>query len=603
VPGLFLVAAQVCASIDTKSDTAGPVFVEAEAMIVALQALADLEVFPANTTLKLPDPSHIQWIAAAVSNMWKISVYHGSTAGPSVDSKKASMAAALTNIQTFFERHPQNPFSADWDKRGVPYQLQLCDKEFLRHCLMAMRLSPRTDISRAAALLLRCASNVSYVNAAIMDPSVKGVKQILDAISSTSHDNSTLLDLVTCISNIAAFDDGYIMRIAEESGLELLQPVVLHDDPRISLLACVAVASIACLKDCAELVEKSQSLPVVENVLRAITPGSLVINSNWSTSDSKILLRMMSADAGVAVQLTALHFIASSFHLEHSVEFFNTPICHGAFRTCASSPDPFVYAASVFIMRKLHLAIPQYRSSHLSDPSSEINKIPVVNWSVEQVCDWVTSKSFKAYRAVFRDGLVNGQMLLTITPEILATNGIHNMWHRQAIMVAVQELKELLAKNASGVLVDQPNLERTCDVFISYRRIGGSDFAQLLKVCFQKAGIDVFLDVDNLGQGQFDEQLWKRINAAKNVVLVWTKGCMDRFLDEEDIGRQDFVRKEYALALKLKKNIVPVKHEDFVFADKGRVPADVQHVLGLNAIPWISAYREASFDRLKNALM
>jgi hypothetical protein len=142
-------------------------------------------------------------------------------------------------------------------------------------------------------------------------------------------------------------------------------------------------------------------------------------------------------------------------------------------------------------MRKLHLAIPQYRSSHLSDPSSEINKIPVVNWSVEQVCDWVTSKSFKAYRAVFRDGLVNGQMLLTITPEILATNGIHNMyiypdlrahfkavascvsdgngrWHRQAIMVAVQELKELLAKNASGVLVDQPNLERTCDVFIRF---------------------------------------------------------------------------------------------------------------------------------------
>ena len=149
-------------------------------------------------------------------------------------------------------------------------------------------------------------------------------------------------------------------------------------------------------------------------------------------------------------------------------------------------------------MRKLHLAIPQYRSSHLSDPSSEINKIPVVNWSVEQVCDWVTSKSFKAYRAVFRDGLVNGHMLLTITPEILETNGIHNMcvrlcvfartstfvacvvlviflcdrWHRQAIMVAVQELKELLAKNASGVLVDQPHLERTCDVFIRYADAG-----------------------------------------------------------------------------------------------------------------------------------
>ncbi len=55
------------------------------------------------------------------------------------------------------------------------------------------------------------------------------------------------------------------------------------------------------------------------------------------------------------------------------------------------------------------------------------------------------------------------------------------------------------------------------------------------------------------------------------------------------------------LALKLKKNIVPVKHDKFEFPDKNRVPADVQPVLGLNAIPSISAYREGSFDRLKNA--
>jgi hypothetical protein len=217
---------------------------------------------------------------------------------------------------------------SDWETRGIPYQLQLCDKEFMRHCLIAMRLSPRTEIARSAALLLRCASNVSYVNAAIMDPSVKGIKNILDAISSTSHDNITLLNLVTCISNIAAFDDAYILRIAEESGLELLQPVVLHDDVKISLRACRAVASIACLKDCAELVEKSQSLPVVENNLRAITPGTLENDSQWSTSDSKMLLRMMSADAGVAVQLTALHSIGSSFHQRHCIEFFNTPICH-----------------------------------------------------------------------------------------------------------------------------------------------------------------------------------------------------------------------------------------------------------------------------------
>ena len=40
----------------------------------------------------------------------------------------------------------------------------------------------------------------------------------------------------------------------------------------------------------------------------------------------------------------------------------------------------------------------------------------------------------------------------------------------------------------------------SCDIFISYRRKGGSDFAQLLKVCFKSMGLEVFLDVDNLGQ-------------------------------------------------------------------------------------------------------
>jgi hypothetical protein len=70
-------------------------------------------------------------------------------------------------------------------------------------------------------------------------------------------------------------------------------------------------------------------------------------------------------------------------------------------------------------------------------------------------------------------------------------------------------------------------------------------------------GLEVFLDVDNLGQvsfllpvgkelvfidwcwqGAFDQQLWKTMGGAKNVLLVWTKGCMDRFLDESDPTNQ-----------------------------------------------------------------
>jgi hypothetical protein len=113
----------------------------------------------------------------------------------------------------------------------------------------------------------------------------------------------------------------------------------------------------------------------------------------------------------------------------------------------------------------------------------------------------------------------------------------------------------------------------------------------------------VFLDVENLGSGAFDDALWSKLSSAKNVVCVWTSGCMDRFLNDEDPMQGDFVRKEYALALRLKKNIVPVKHESFEFPAAESVPVDVRPILKMNAIPWIGAYREASFEKLMSALI
>jgi hypothetical protein len=115
--------------------------------------------------------------------------------------------------------------------------------------------------------------------------------------------------------------------------------------------------------------------------------------------------------------------------------------------------------------------------------------------------------------------------------------------------------------------------------------------------------LDVFLDVENLGSGAFDDALWTQLSSAKNVVCVWTQGCMDRFLKDNDLMQTDFVRKEYALALRLQKNIIPVKHESFEFPQPSDLPADVREILKMNAIPWIGAYRDASFEKLLSALI
>lgn len=48
----------------------------------------------------------------------------------------------------------------------------------------------------------------------------------------------------------------------------------------------------------------------------------------------------------------------------------------------------------------------------------------------------------------------------------------------------------------------------------------------------------------------------------------------------------DFVRKEYALAMKLKKNVVPVAHEEFDWPDRSRLPKDCDAVMGLNAVKY-----------------
>ena len=44
------------------------------------------------------------------------------------------------------------------------------------------------------------------------------------------------------------------------------------------------------------------------------------------------------------------------------------------------------------------------------------------------------------------------------------------------------------------------------------------------------------------------------------------------------------MRKEYALALKLKKNIVPVAHEEFDWPDSSRLPKDCAGVMAMNAV-------------------
>ena len=93
---------------------------------------------------------------------------------------------------------------------------------------------------------------------------------------------------------------------------------------------------------------------------------------------------------------------------------------------------------------------------------------------------------------------VSGRMLLAMTDALLIELGVKNASHRLAITFAIEDLQapsdsSALGRAAAGA--PAAPLRQSFDVFVSYRRAGGADFAQLLKVmlkaqvrfCFQGA--------------------------------------------------------------------------------------------------------------------
>lgn len=67
------------------------------------------------------------------------------------------------------------------------------------------------------------------------------------------------------------------------------------------------------------------------------------------------------------------------------------------------------------------------------------------------------------------------------------------------------------------------------------------DFFSLLKVHLQLRGYSVFIDVERLEAGKFDNNLLQSIKTAKNFILVLTPKSLDRCIGDNDC--KDWVHK------------------------------------------------------------
>ena len=132
-------------------------------------------------------------------------------------------------------------------------------------------------------------------------------------------------------------------------------------------------------------------------------------------------------------------------------------------------------------------------------------------------------------------------------------------------------------------------------IFLSYRREDGKDIARMLKESLVRKGYTVFLDLDELQDGIFDNSILRAIDAAPIYMLLMTEQCFDRCGNPND-----WVRQEIEYALSKNKVIIPINPDRQFKAYPNDMPDHLRSALSTHqysAIDTGQLYQE-SVDKL-----
>ena len=137
------------------------------------------------------------------------------------------------------------------------------------------------------------------------------------------------------------------------------------------------------------------------------------------------------------------------------------------------------------------------------------------------------------------------------------------------------------------------------DAFISYRRKGGSEKAQLVKSELLQRGLSderVFLDTHSLHEGNFEAKIRDAISQSRNVVVIISQGCFD------EVRQTDYWYLEISEALRQGKNIIPVLFDDISSISRLRLPEHLAELKEKNCVTYQHEYANAAFDKLYSFL-
>jgi hypothetical protein len=135
------------------------------------------------------------------------------------------------------------------------------------------------------------------------------------------------------------------------------------------------------------------------------------------------------------------------------------------------------------------------------------------------------------------------------------------------------------------------------DAFISYRRETGSELASLLKIQLEnRFNKSIFLDVNELQVGRFDEELLNRIEKTPNFIVILSKASLDRCAN-----KSDWLKRELMQALKTGSNIIPVITEGFAFPSDelwALLPSEMRVLPSLNGVNYSHIHQDSAIRKI-----
>lgn len=134
--------------------------------------------------------------------------------------------------------------------------------------------------------------------------------------------------------------------------------------------------------------------------------------------------------------------------------------------------------------------------------------------------------------------------------------------------------------------------QTTPQVFISYRRDPSWGQARCITNSLREQGITVFMDVDNINEGQFADAIKKAIADCDYFVPVLAPTTL----------QSEWVRQEVIYALDHRKTIIPLLVDGYKF-DPDSLPPDVQDIASHNAITLTHEFYDAAIERLTTRFM